>query len=176
MRKVLYIITVSLITVFLTGHYFIYKSVLKSHKKEFKTYIRSHYAKIEQLEISPSQLYSDNTEMKWLDENKEVCLNGIMYDIISIKNAGTKVILFVVNDKNEKELMNRYQKEFNNSYENGNTGKQNNNLLKDFLALKYFQKSHADIVVFEGSLRYFCNKKFITSVGHPNSLLIPPIG
>ena len=176
MRKALYIIAVSLITVFLTGHYFIYKSVLKSHKKEFKSYIRSHYAKIEQLEISPSQLYSNNNGLEWLDENKEVCFNGIMYDIISIKNAGTKVVLFVVNDKEEKELMNRYEKDFNNCYENGNTGKQNNNLLKDFLALKYFHKSHSDIIVFEKGFLHFCNQQFITSVGYPSSQLLPPIG
>lgn len=132
-------------TVFLTGHYFIYKSVLKAHKKEFKTYIRSNFAKTEQLEINPSQLYTDNLEMQWLDENKEVCLNGVMYDILSIKNAGTKVILNVVKDKDEKELMNRYRDQFNNQYENGNTGKKNNHILKDLLSMKYFQGSHSTI-------------------------------
>lgn len=64
----------------------------------------------------------------------------MMYDIVSIKSAGTKVVLNVVKDKDEKELMNRYNKQFNNIYENGNTGKKNNSLLKDFLSLKFFQK------------------------------------
>lgn len=148
MRKASFIIALSLITVFLTGHYFIYKGVLKSHKKEFKTYIRSHFAKIEQLAINPSQLYTDNLEMQWLDENKEVFLDGVMYDIVSIKSAGTKVVLNVVKDKDEKELMNRYNKQFNDIYENGNTGKKNNSLLKDFLSLKFFQKSFSKINLF----------------------------
>ncbi len=159
MRKATFIIALSLITVFLTGHYFIYKSVLKSHKKEFKAYIRTHFAKIEQLEINPSQLYNDNTEMQWLDENKEVCLNGVMYDIVSIKSAGTKVILNVVKDKDEKELMNRYNKQFNDIYENGTSGKKNNNLLKDFLSLKYFQNSNSSIVVFSGEHKYGCEQQ-----------------
>jgi hypothetical protein len=137
MKKASFIITLSLIMVFLTGHYFIYKSVLKSHKKEFKAFIRSNYVKSEQLEINPSQLYTDNPEMQWLDKNKEVCLNGVMYDILSIKNEGTKVILNVVKDKDEKELMNRYQDQFNDIYENTNSGKKEHSLLKDFYGLKF---------------------------------------
>ncbi len=154
MRKATFIIAISLITVFLTGHYFIYKGVLKSHKKEFKTYIRTHFAKIEQLAINPSQLYTDTPEMQWLDENKEVCLNGVMYDIVSIKSVGTKVVLNVVKDKEEKELMNRYNKQFNDIYENGNTGKKNNSLLKDFLSLKFFQKSFSKINLFTTEYHY----------------------
>lgn len=176
MRKISYIIALSLITVFLTGHYFIYKSVLKSHKKEFKTYIRSHFAKIEQIEISPSELYNNNKHITWLDENKEISLNGIMYDIISIKNAGTKVVLNVVNDKNEKELMNRYNKQFNDIYENGNTGKQNNNLLKDFLSLKYFQKQLSKIKLFTQEHNYIPETKLITCSGYYKIQLLPPIG
>lgn len=176
MRKISYIIALSLITVFLTGHYFIYKSVLKSHKKEFKTYIRSHFAKIEQIEISPSELYANNKHLIWLDENKEVSLNGVMYDIVSIKNAGKKVILFVVNDKDEKELMNRYNKQFNDIYESGNTGKQNNNLLKDFLSLKYFQKSLSGITLFAQNSSPVCYLLFVTSEGYLSTQFLPPIG
>lgn len=154
MRKASFIIALSLITVFLTGHYFIYKSVLKSHKIEFKSYIRANFAKTEELAIYPSQLYTNSPEMQWLDENKEICLNGVMYDIVCIKNAGTKVILNVVKDKDEKELMNRYNKQFNDIYENGNSGKKNNNLLKDFLSLKYFHNDNSSIVVFSKEHKY----------------------
>jgi hypothetical protein len=154
MKKASFIIVISLVTVFLTGHYFIYKSVLKSHKKEFKAFIRSNFVKSEQLEINPSQLYSDNVGMKWLDENKEVCLNGVMYDILSIQNAGTKVILHVVKDKDEKELMDCYRDQFNTIYENGNTGKKNNNILKDLLSMKYFQRSYSAISLLTSEYNY----------------------
>lgn len=141
MRKTAFIISMSLITVLLTGHFFIYKGVLKAHKKEFKAFIRSNFVRSEQLEIDPSQLYRDNAEMQWLDENKEVCLNGMMYDILSIKNAGTKVILNVVKDKDEKELMDRYRDQFNDQYENSKSGKKGNTILKDLLSLKYLADS-----------------------------------
>lgn len=139
MKKATFIIALSLITVFLTGHYFIYKSVLKEHKKEFRSYIRSRFEKAEQIEISPSELYSNNLRLTWHDENKEICLNGVMYDILKIKNAGTKVILYAVNDEHEKDLIDRYLDRFNTIYENWNTGKKSNNLLKNFLSLKFFQ-------------------------------------
>lgn len=141
MRKAGFIIILSLITVFLTGHYFIYKTVVKSHKGEFKAYIRSNFVKAEQIWIHPSQLYADNSEMQWLDENKEVCLSGVMYDILSIENAGTKIILNVVKDKDEKELMDRYRDQFNDQYENGRPEKKNSNILKELLSFKYLHSA-----------------------------------
>ena len=139
MRKAGFILTLSLITVFFTGHFFIYKSLLKVHKREFKAYIRSHFVKAEQIEINPAQLYADNSEMQWLDDNKEVCLNGVMYDILNIEQAGTKIILHAVKDTDEKELMDRYRDQFNDQYENGARGKKNNNVLKELLSFKYLQ-------------------------------------
>ncbi len=154
MKKASLIAALSLMVMFLTGHYFIYRGVIKSHKKEFKTYIRSNFAKTEQLEINPSQLYTDNVEMKWLDENKEICLNGVMYDILNIKNAGTKIILNVVKDADEKELMDRYRDQFNDQYENGNAGRKNNNILKDLLSMKYFQRSNSSITLLISGYNY----------------------
>src|SRR5687767_2243552 len=174
MRKAAFIISLSLISVFITGHYFIYKSVLKAHKKEFKAFIRSNYVKPEQLEINPSQLYTDNLEMQWLDENKEVCVNGVMYDILSIKNAGTKVILNVVKDKDEKELMDRYQKQFNDAYDTGTTGKKNNSLVKDFLALKFFQEPSSTINIYFSDLSYTKLSGRSTCIGHLTIHTPPP--
>lgn len=175
MRKAAYIIALSLITVFFTGHYFIYKSVLNSHKKEFKTYIRTHFSKIEQIEILPSELYTNNSNLEWLDENKEICFNGVMFDIVSIKNTGTKVILNVVKDKDEKELMNRYQKQFNDIYENGNTGKKNNNLMKDFLSLKYFQKTFSQINLISSKHDYSAGCTFKIPVVYLGVQTPPPL-
>lgn len=175
MKKATFIISLLLVTVFFTGHYFIYKSVLKSHKKEFKTYIRSHFAKHEQLEINPSELYSDNGKIRWLDENKEICLNGVMFDIISISNSGTKVILEVVNDKHEKELMDRYQNDFNETYNTGNTGKKNNHLIKDFLSLRFFQKNYSQIKIFSCNYDYLKDNKSKTVNGYMTVLTPPPL-
>lgn len=175
MRKVTYILALTLIITFLTGHYFVYKSVLKSHKKEFKAYIRSHFAKIEQLEISPSELYTNNRELIWLDENKEVCFKGVMYDIVSIKNAGTKVVLQVVKDKDEKELMKTYADQFNDIYETGKTGKRNTSLLKDFLSFKFYQKELSKISLFTEFFSYCISDSISTESVYLSVITPPPL-
>jgi hypothetical protein len=160
--------------VLLTGHYFIYKTALKSHKNEFKSYIRSHYIQAEEFEINPSELFADNTEMKWLDENKEICIGGIMYDIIRIVSCGTKVKLVVVNDKYEKDLMQRYSDEFSNIYQQGNSGKKNNNLLKELLSFKYFQSGPLRIVLHPASFSRDLGSYLKTCFGYLTIYTLPP--
>lgn len=155
MRKLSYIIVFSLITVFITGHYFIYKTVLNSHKKEFKAYINANYAKIEKIEILTNELYANSSKITWMDNNQELCINGMMYDILSITKMNSGYVLNVVKDKEEKELMYRYQNQFNELYNNGDTGKNNTNLIKDFLSLKYFQNSCLQIKTIAKSYSYF---------------------
>lgn len=134
LKKATFIIISLIITVLITGNYFIYRQVTKAHKKEFKTFIRTKYAKTETLEICPSELYTNNSKITWLDHNKEVLLNDVMYDIISISNGGTKVILTVVKDTYEKELMNRYKDQFNTV---NKSQKKNNSMAVDFFGMKY---------------------------------------
>jgi hypothetical protein len=148
MRKIALIFSLSLAVIFLSGHYFIYKSVIKSHKKEFKRFIRSNFAKIELIEIDPSELYANNSRITWLDENKEICLNGVMYDILCITPGEKSVKLYVVDDRHEKDLMNRYHNQFNTIHENGASGKKNNTLLKELLSFKYLTTAPYKLVFF----------------------------
>jgi hypothetical protein len=174
MQRIVLIFSLSLAIIFLTGHYFIYKSVLKSHKREFQGYIRSHHPKIEVLEISPSELYADNARIRWKDENKEICLNGVMFDIIRIVSGGAKVKLFAVNDKDEKELMDLYSKQFNDQYENGVPGKKNNNLLKELLSFKYLSSNSREIVLQHSLLIRASDLQSKLCLGHLTVLTLPP--
>ena len=144
LKRISFIIISLVITVFITGNYFIYKQVTKAHKREFKAYIRTNFAKTEVIEISPSELFCNNQRITWLDENKEILLGEIMYDIVSIKNNGTKVLLTVVNDSEEKALMNEYSDEFNGFY-NQNNAKSKNNIMKDFFGFKYLLNTYQEI-------------------------------
>jgi len=138
LKKATFIIISLIITVFITGNYFIYRQVTKAHKKEFKAFIRSKCAKTETLEISPSELYTNNSKITWLDHNKEVLVNDVIYDIVAISNSGTKVILTVVNDTYEKELMNRYKDQYQSET---NSHKKNNSVIFDFFKMKYLCES-----------------------------------
>lgn len=136
-----------MICLFLTGNYFLYKQFTKAHKKEFKAFIRSNYTQTETIEIVPSELYSDNASIKWLDHNKEVLLNDRLYDIVGISSGGTKVILTVVNDTYEKDLMNRYEHQYNESSRKQSDNK-GNQLANDFFSLKYLHQCREQIVLF----------------------------
>lgn len=147
LKKASFIIISILITLFLTGNYFIYKQVTKSHKKEFKAFIRSHYAHKEKISINPSELYSNNKHITWLDHNKEILLNDVMYDILEIQNSGTEVILTVVKDTEEKELMERYKNQFNEIY-SANSKNKSGSSAKDFFGMKYliFQNKGLNLI------------------------------
>lgn len=67
-----------------------------------------------------------------------------MYDIVSISNAGTKVILTVVNDKYEKELMQRYKDQF---YNESMKNKKSNTMAIDFFGMKYLCNSKQFIIL-----------------------------
>ena len=103
----------------------------------FRSFILKNLSQLDKIEISPSQLFSDSKNLKWLDNNSEIMLNGLIYDIVSIKNSGKTVSLFVVNDVKEKSLMDTYNQMADSIFDSGNPAKPN--LIKDFLSLKFFQ-------------------------------------
>lgn len=152
MRKVLFIFSLVIITVLITGNYFIYKQVTKAHKKEFKAFIRSKYAKKQTIKIYPSELYSNNSRITWLDHNKEILFDGVMYDIISHTNDGVQVALTVVEDSQEKELMHRYKNQFDEIY--NHHPKQKNSIAKDFFAFKYLIQKNNTFYKIESVIRY----------------------
>ncbi len=106
---------------------------LNSYKKEFKSYIFQNKQKTATtvLYINPSELYTNSSCIIWEDENKEIVYKGILYDILQIKNAGKKVAITVVSDKQEMML----KKQFNEPVDSESN--KSTKLLKNFFAFKY---------------------------------------
>ncbi|MBL7895602.1 MAG: hypothetical protein JNK50_09960 [Bacteroidia bacterium] len=173
MRKVFFIFITLIITVLITGNYFIYKQVTKAHKKEFKAFIRSRYAKTQTISISPSELFSNNSRISWLDNNKEILMNDVMYDIISFKSEGVKVVLTVVEDTHEKELMNKYKDQFDAVYSTS-SGKKQNSLAKDFFAFKYLGNKFISVVIPESELNHAIEFSSKTIEGFTSYSTPPP--
>jgi hypothetical protein len=111
--------------------------ILKKHKTDFKkSLLLNHASELETISINPSQLYSDNAELSWLDKNKEVMFRGEMYDIACIKSTGTGLILYVIPDKKEKELFNEFKKQF--GFLNDDAGKKKSgHMISKLLTLEY---------------------------------------
>ncbi len=72
----------------------------------------------------------------WEDDNQEIVYQGVLYDIISIKQFGVYVSLSVVSDMQEMELKSQFAALFNSSSNNNKT-KAPLELLKNFFAFKY---------------------------------------
>jgi hypothetical protein len=136
LKKALVIGIVSLVIGFMTCNFFVYRLILKQHKTEFKKALfSSHGEDLEIIEISPSQLYADSKDLEWLDENKEIRHNGEMFDIVRIKNNGTHVLLYVINDKKEKALFTEFKNQFS-SLNTESGGKKDGNFLTKLLTLE----------------------------------------
>lgn len=122
--------------VFFTGHYFVFKTIQKQYKKNFKEYLKTlPEEKWESIEIASYQLYKNTSEITWVDNNKEIEMNGQLYDVVKIKQIGNKVKLYLVNDNDEKTLKNNYNKLAKN-IEGNSSQKNNNKVLNDFITLK----------------------------------------
>lgn len=150
MKKATLISVTLIMTVFITCHFQVFKLFQNSQKANFRAYVSQNLNQLEQINISPFQLFSDSKNMEWLDENKEIMINGILYDIISIKNSGKTVSLFVINDTKEKALMENYSKVVNSKETNSNSSK--SNILKSFLSLKFIQGSNYEFNLSSSSL------------------------
>lgn len=138
MKKAGFILIGLALTIFVTGHFFIFRISQASHKKEFRSFMLQNLDQAIKIDITPSELYSSSAKIKWVDDNKEVVINDQVYDVLGFKNSGTTVSLFLINDSKEKDLINNYEL-LSNSI--NNTTSPGSELVKDFLSLKYLPDS-----------------------------------
>jgi hypothetical protein len=60
------------------------------------------------LKITDSEIQSENSAFKWMEEN-EFRYKGKMFDVISSEKQGNVNIFCCLNDKNEESLMAQYE-------------------------------------------------------------------
>ncbi len=135
MKKLIIIIVLTIISFLSIGSYILYKGYLKAYKADFRTYINLHQQHLPLVKhiIQKSELYVNTKLIQWEDEDKEVVINGKLYDVISSTIIKNTVELSLLEDTNEQGI----KKEFASSFDLTNS-KSNNpiKLLKQFLALK----------------------------------------
>ena len=69
-------------------------------------------------------------KIQWEEENKEFSIDGVLYDIARIKKSEGKTILYCINDKQERQLLDDLAKAVNANHGN----KQEKNTIKSLLA------------------------------------------
>lgn len=125
-----------LLPVFISSHFFIFKLTQLSHQETFRSLLKQAApAQLKVVNINPSELYTSSLNITWLDDNREVEINGILYDVVSIKNNGLKVSLVLASDETEGELINKYKTIASGIFNEQNPTKPN--VVKDLLDLKF---------------------------------------
>lgn len=141
MKKITIIVTLSVICFLSLGSFLLYKGYLKAYKSDFKAYINlnKQHLPLVKYSILKSELYVNTNLIQWEDENKEIVIEGKLYDIISKTSTNNTIVLDLLEDTKEYEL----KKEFANSFDVEHS-KSNSpiKLLKQFLALKCITVPH----------------------------------
>lgn len=70
-----------------------------------------------------------STKIVWEEKNKEFSIDGVMYDVASIKKTDGKTYLYCINDKKEKELLDNLVKAVRSANDN-NSNRQSGNSIK----------------------------------------------
>jgi hypothetical protein len=62
-------------------------------------------------------------KIKWIEKGREFSLNGVMYDVVRIKQNNGHNILYCLNDKKEKQLLDELAKSVERNHDNSKEGK-----------------------------------------------------
>ena len=82
------------------------------------------------LEVIIAEQYSD--KLVWEEENKEFSIDGVMYDVASIKKTDGKTYLYCINDKKEKELLDNLVKAIRSANDSNNNRQSGNSIKIQF--------------------------------------------
>ena len=92
------------------------------------------FAHIPENELEIIVLEENAGHIKWEKEEKEFVLDGELYDVAKIKKERGRTLLYCINDKKEKQLLQDYSKALKSTTHPGKSGKNNINFqMPDFL-------------------------------------------
>jgi hypothetical protein len=164
--KAFFTITLLLILGFSqVGYYFVQLVSQHQLKENMEEAIHNSLAQEETEAIS----YTDNAKnIFWEEEGKEFLFNGTMYDVVKIAEVKGKKILYCINDKKEKQLVDKYSALTKNN--SGDSKKQKNNAFQSeyFFTPEYKDNDIASIHITPREIylpssslaKGICNKNF----------------
>lgn len=89
-------------------------------------------AKIPESSLEVIVAEEHGTKIVWEEKNKEFSLDGVMYDVASIKKVDGKIYLYCINDKKEKELLDNLVKAVRSANDNNNNRQSGNSIKIQF--------------------------------------------
>ncbi len=103
------------------GYYVVYKLLTYDLKKEFQSEIK---ASIKESECTVIKLSKSAINNYLVDDGKELFYEDSYYDIIKVKDEGSSVLFYCLDDKKEDSLFALYCKHIKDNYSGNSHGKQ----------------------------------------------------
>ena len=142
----------------LGGYYFVMINTQEKLKENIKEKIVRKVAEKELDTIS----FTDNRErIYWeTDEDNEFSFNDEMYDVVKTKTVNGKVMLYCINDKKEKELVDNYNLV---TKQNSSSDKKGKNTVDNTFNLFIYQAEKNDgLVAIRDSNKYYSIEPHLT--------------
>lgn len=90
----------------------LFKFYIKCQKTDFRQELISvHSGSMEELEMNTSDLYKNKKGVEWHENNKEITVNEVFFEVIKVVSKKNTTVLHVIKDEKENNLFASY---FNN--------------------------------------------------------------
>lgn len=99
--------TLLLIILLISGRYFVFISFIEFEKPILKTEASNNSQTITK-QIAANELYANKGGFEWKDNNSEVVINGLYYEVIEIKHSRNGYELLLRSDINESNYFETY--------------------------------------------------------------------
>ena len=105
LKKLSLIAIIAVLAYSQVGYYFVLRYSQSVQKKSIKHKIRSQ---LKDADLEIISLTDNNENIVWLEEDKELLFKEEMYDVVRRKTVNGKTLLYCINDKKEKDLVEKY--------------------------------------------------------------------
>ena len=130
------------------GYYAVMRHTQESHRELIKEQLHNNLKEDEMEVIS---LTDNANQIYWMEEGKEFLYKGEMYDVVKSKTVAGKTILYCINDKKEKELVDNYNRVTKNNSEKDKKAKGH---VEQSLTLFVLQSTITDMPLYRPMKQY----------------------
>ncbi|MBI2723167.1 MAG: hypothetical protein HYX39_13420 [Bacteroidetes bacterium] len=90
-------------------NYGFFKVYVECQKTNFRQELISIGSKnMEEIEINTADLYKNKKGVEWHENNKEIAINEVFFEVIKVVSQNNKTILYVIKDEKENNLFASY--------------------------------------------------------------------
>ncbi len=163
LKKLSLIVLISLLAYSQVGFYLVMRHIQSAQKDVIKEKI------LKQLKEEELQVISltDNKEIFWEEKGEEFLLEGEMYDVVKTKTINGKVILYCINDKKEKALVDNYNLV---TKQNSSPDKKGKNTVDNTFNLFIYQvEENDDLVAIRDPNKFYSSVPHLTEGADDNT-------